>query len=143
MVFAPRVVEAVLAGRQGPRPTGAMRCVLGEGGRRVELPAQWTGRSREITSEKARDELQRALTMHAGVLRDARSLQHAEVAAQQAFVDAGDSAAVAACELRNLATVGRALLAAATARQESRGAHTRIDFPATSPDLALRLVLGR
>src|SRR5690606_23419293 len=29
MVFGPRVVEAVGAGRVGPQPTGAMRCVLG------------------------------------------------------------------------------------------------------------------
>ncbi len=32
MVFGPRVVEAVDAGLDGPRPTGAMRCVLGAGG---------------------------------------------------------------------------------------------------------------
>src|SRR5579864_7837161 len=31
MVFAPRVVEAILSGRDGPRPSGAMRAVLGEG----------------------------------------------------------------------------------------------------------------
>jgi succinate dehydrogenase/fumarate reductase flavoprotein subunit len=31
--------------------------------------------------------------------------------------------------LRNLATVADALIAAATAREESRGAHTRVDFP--------------
>jgi L-aspartate oxidase len=43
MVFGPRVVEAVRDGRDGPRPTGAMRCVLaGEGGvpgRAVDLPS--------------------------------------------------------------------------------------------------------
>ena len=33
-----------------------------------------------------------------------------------------------AWELRNLATVGRLLCAAALAREESRGAHTRTDF---------------
>ncbi|MGH8990015.1 MAG: FAD-dependent oxidoreductase, partial [Acidimicrobiia bacterium] len=36
-------------------------------------------------------------------------------------------------ETRNLAAVGRALVAAATARAESRGAHHRLDFPAPGP----------
>jgi succinate dehydrogenase/fumarate reductase flavoprotein subunit len=43
-------------------------------------------------------------------------------------------------ELRNLATVAQALIAAAIAREESRGAHTRTDFPATSDRFRLRLV---
>ena len=43
-------------------------------------------------------------------------------------------------ELRNLATVGWALLPAAGAREESRGCHTREDFPDTDPALRVRLV---
>jgi L-aspartate oxidase len=46
-------------------------------------------------------------------------------------------------ELRNLATVARAAVDAALRRQESRGAHTREDFPDTDPDLALRFVYVR
>jgi succinate dehydrogenase/fumarate reductase flavoprotein subunit len=42
--------------------------------------------------------------------------------------------------LRNLAAVGQALIGAAIAREESRGAHTRIDFPDTSDDFRLRFV---
>jgi succinate dehydrogenase/fumarate reductase flavoprotein subunit len=45
-------------------------------------------------------------------------------------------------ELANLADVAAALVAAATAREESRGAHTRADFPGTDPSLACRLVSG-
>ena len=44
-------------------------------------------------------------------------------------------------ELRNLATVGWALLRAAEAREESRGCHTREDFPDRDPAFQLRLVL--
>ena len=44
--------------------------------------------------------------------------------------------------LANLAAVASALLVAANARTESRGAHTRDDWPETDPDLALRLVIG-
>jgi L-aspartate oxidase len=46
------------------------------------------------------------------------------------------------CEVRNLATVGAGLVAAAIAREESRGCHTRTDFPETSPAFARRLVLA-
>jgi L-aspartate oxidase len=46
------------------------------------------------------------------------------------------------CEVRNLATVGAALVAAAAAREESRGCHTRTDFPETVPALARRFVIS-
>ena len=38
---------------------------------------------------------------------------------------------MAEVELRNLVLLGRAVVTAATARTESRGAHTRDDFPDT------------
>ena len=82
---------------------------------------------------KARDRLQRAMTEGAGVLRTAASL--AEVDATLNTVPDDDP------EVRNLKTVAHALVTAATARAESRGAHTRTDFPATDPDFRLRLVL--
>jgi L-aspartate oxidase len=47
-----------------------------------------------------------------------------------------------ACELANLAQVGAALCAAALARDESRGAHTRSDAPDASPDRLVRYVIG-
>jgi L-aspartate oxidase len=75
------------------------------------------------------------MTIGAGVVRDAASLAGVTLVAPTV----GD--AVDACEVRNLATVGSALVAAATARQESRGCHTRTDFPETSPALARRFVL--
>ena len=143
MVFAPRVVEAVLAGVDGPQPTGAMRCVLGDQGRRLRCPELTFGDGRDVTPAKARDELQRALTAHAGVLRDASSLQLADRAAQEASAHSGGDDRVDSWELRNLATVGRALIAAASAREESRGAHTRTDFPDTVSRFQLRLVIGR
>ncbi|HET7653637.1 MAG TPA: hypothetical protein VFK42_11415, partial [Acidimicrobiales bacterium] len=45
-------------------------------------------------------------------------------------------------ENRNLLTVAHALLAAADARTETRGAHARTDHPQTDPRLQLRLVFG-
>ena len=46
------------------------------------------------------------------------------------------------CELANLVEVGAALLAAADAREESRGAHARTDFPGAHEAFRLRLVIG-
>ncbi|MGI8983021.1 MAG: L-aspartate oxidase, partial [Acidimicrobiales bacterium] len=45
-------------------------------------------------------------------------------------------------ETRNLATVAAGVVAAALARQESRGCHTRTDFPEAAPAFARRLVLA-
>ncbi|MGH9149721.1 MAG: hypothetical protein ACRD0F_05205, partial [Acidimicrobiales bacterium] len=45
-------------------------------------------------------------------------------------------------ELANLSLVARAVLATAAAREESRGAHARADYPATREEFRLRLVLG-
>jgi L-aspartate oxidase len=86
--------------------------------------------------------LQRALTIGAGVLRSADSL-----AATRDVVDEVGAAADAldptrdALEVRNLVAVARALLRAATFREESRGAHTRSDFPVSRDELRARIVL--
>jgi L-aspartate oxidase len=145
MVFGPRVVEAVLAGRRGPRATGAMRTVLTDGTRVTSGVLENAGVADGqggVTVGKARDELQRALTADAGLLRDASSLARADRAAQRALGHATGGDDVETWELRNLATMARALLAAATVREESRGAHNRTDFPDQSPALARRLVIG-
>jgi len=149
MVFAPRVVEAIADGVDGPSPTGAMRAVLDHGG-----PGVISGRPcplpplRRVAPAPGdlgvlRDRLQRAMTAGAGVLRSADSL--AATDAVIASVASGVEALVADPareELRNLVTVGHAIVATALARTESRGAHTRTDFPATDPSLCLRLVVS-
>jgi L-aspartate oxidase len=129
MVFAPRVVEAILRGKDGPDQTGAMRDLDGPGGRRLPLtlpPA--------VPGTDDRTALQRAMTEGAGVLRSAHSLE--QTAKVLASVPAGDP------EVRNLVAVGTALLTAARARDESRGNHNRSDFPETRDDLAVRFVLA-
>ncbi len=145
MVYGPRVVEAVGAGLDGPRPTGAMRCVFdgesrdtGVPGRR--LPAAEGSAGRDVSSSDvagARDVLQRTMTAEAGVLRSAASLRRAAGAAAVAAALADEADAD---ELRNLATVGAALAAGALARTESRGAHARTDFPDTDAAQRVRYV---
>ncbi len=80
-------------------------------------------------------ELQQTMTVGAGVLRDAASL---EAVASAVAVDV-PATTVAGHELANLLSVARALVAAAIAREESRGTHTRLDFPETSDAFAGRL----
>jgi L-aspartate oxidase len=112
-----------------------MRALLGGGpigGRRLEVPAP------DTSEGVSRDALQRTMTVHAGVLRSAESLAIAAGACAGDVL--GDDPA--AWELRNLVTVGRALCAAALAREESRGAHTRRDFPDLRADLEVRFVVG-
>lgn len=152
MVFGPRAVEAIEAGASGPEATGAMRTVLGMdpdlpdlvppgviGGRFVHLEplAQVEGSVEDPAAQRL--ELQRELTSHAGVLRDAASLsQAAKVVAHTLASPRADT--IADHEVRNLATVARAAVDAAQRREESRGAHTRDDFPETSPAFAHRIV---
>jgi len=174
MVFGPRVVESVERGKDGPDATGAMRSVLGGGGEiggRDLPPAVPVGpvAGTRAAVAAARRALQHAMTIDAGVLRSAASLERASRAVAAAA--AGTPAAVPApragapvaavpaaagsppvstppgpgsdaCELANLAQVGAALCAAALARDESRGAHTRSDAPDASPDRLVRYVIG-
>jgi L-aspartate oxidase len=154
MVFAPRVVEAIERGKDGPDATAAIRALFGEGGEGDGLPgvrlpfsARPAGGTDLVEDDvdvaAARAQLQRSLTIDAGVLRSASSLARAARAVADA--DATVAAAPpdrAAKELAFLADVARALVAAATAREESRGAHTRTDFPGTDPAARVRYVIG-
>jgi len=138
MVFAARVVEAIDRGRESPQATGAMRVVLGGEadipGRALDLPLLVSATG-DDDPDKARDRLQRAMTAGAGVLRDEGSL----VATLAAVEGVGGNADP---EVQNLALAAWALVHAALARQESRGAHARRDFPDPSPRFEVRLVLS-
>lgn len=159
MVFGPRAVEAIEIGVSGPEVSGAMRSVFldddrfepsahttpfaagdGIGGRVLTLPDQQVVRPDHRGIASARQMLQRTMTHNAGVVRSAESLGRANLDVQQ--VHAGLSGfGPAESEVRNLAVVAQALVIAATAREESRGAHTRTDFPRLDPEQRHRLVL--
>lgn len=167
LVFGPRVVEAIVAGVSGAEPTGAMRSVLdaadGEslasnghvGGRALAASPIFPGTAvdPELHSNgdaaaagdpaaiaDVRAELQRAITFNAGVLRSAESLALAETTIARLAGGLGRPSSPAAWEVANLCEVGHALVSAAAARTESRGAHTRSDFPETDPTQRLRIV---
>ncbi|MEY2590210.1 MAG: L-aspartate oxidase, partial [Acidimicrobiaceae bacterium] len=146
MVFAPRAVEAIEQGKVGPDATGAMRAVLQREpaplipGRPIAVPAAEPVPRSDADTAKSRGALQRSMTEYAGVLRSAASLALADRDAEQALADATGIGSPA-FELLNLATVARAVIAAATAREETRGSHTRTDFPASDDAFRVRLVL--
>ena len=141
MVFAARVVEAIARGKDGPEATGALRATDVEP---LQLSERADGRGpaegHPPPVATRRETLQRAMSAHAGVVRDAGSLARAAAAAADvlSWPEAPDRESR---ELRNLAELGRALALAASAREETRGCHTRTDFAATAPALAHRLVI--
>jgi L-aspartate oxidase len=146
MVFAPRVVEAIHAGKDRAEASGAMRAVLGG---ETEIPGRLLGGlpPRGPTAEfkgdaaKAREHLQRTMTTGAGVLRSAESL--AETAEVVESIGRGEGGSESEWfEVANLVEGARALLRAAAAREESRGAHKRTDFPTTDDAFRCRLVVA-
>jgi L-aspartate oxidase len=153
MVFGARLAERILA-HDGPEPSGALRVVLG--GRPIDgigctaVPAG-RGRRRQTGARgagvpdvpKLRDVLQRSMTVGAGVVRSEESLAAAQSTVDEVAGALGDrSVSVEAGELGNLVQLADALLASATTRTESRGAHSRLEFPASRPEWRTRLVHG-
>jgi L-aspartate oxidase len=79
-----------------------------------------------------RDVLQRVMTRDAGVLRDQASLDRAGRALAKLVPTDVEEA--------NLLVVSAALVRAASDRQESRGTHTRADYPQPSSAFMGRFV---
>jgi L-aspartate oxidase len=139
MVFGARAVEAVLSGKEAPAATGALRPVLEPGVlepgeiavRRLDTRVT-PRREGPLDPVKGRERLQQAMTRGAGVVRSRASLAEAEE--EVAALTPGPG------ELANLVAVAGALIAAATAREESRGGHRRQDFPETSEAFSHRFV---
>ncbi len=122
LVFGSRCVDAIVTGKDRADETGVLRG--------IDTTATPVASPTPSPSGVGREELQRTMTRDAGVLRDAASLERAR--AVLAAVEPADE------EVANLLTVSATLIDAATARHESRGTHTRLDYP--EPDGAY---LGR
>jgi L-aspartate oxidase len=125
LVFAARVVEAIGRGKDAPDATGVLRGI-------DRAPVRAALVTADVTGTPIRDELQRVMTREVGVVRSAESLASAS-AALAALVPTG-------VEEANLLAVSTALVRAATARCESRGTHTRSDYPDPSPEYLGRFV---
>jgi L-aspartate oxidase len=140
LVFAPRAVEAIIRGKRECEPTGVLRG-FGEELLGV-IPAPVRDATGTADPAPVRAELQHVMTMCSGVLRDRLSLEEAltRLAELDLAADGTDRDAPSGRELRNLVAVGKRLADAALVRTESRGTHTRLDFPETSEEFRGRLV---
>lgn len=113
LVFAGRAVDAITA----QAVTSGWPRFAATG---LELP---DGDRTEVCDRRA---LQQLMSDHAAVTRNAAGLQ---VAAKQLDQFAGATGTTQERETANLLTSARLLVHAATAREESLGAHYRTDFP--------------
>jgi len=152
MVFAFRTIEAIERGKREAEPTGAMRSVLGTtdpraiGGRRVPVePVERAVTPADLQPpDVVRELVQRVMTRDAGVLRTESSLREARRAVVGHAGRIGNATTDGPyAEIRNLTTIAAAMVDAALAREESRGAHTRGDFPERDDERFLvRFVAG-
>jgi L-aspartate oxidase len=167
MVFGARCVDAILSGRGGPEPTGALAGLLRPQGTPPSGDASAQIPIRHVTAcgcgsddpgrspwrlgsspggaertEAQRRVLQAAMTNWAGVVRDASSLEKAAGAVAGVVAEIGSGVERATAEVRNLTDVARAVLEAASEREETRGCHARSDFPEISSEFRCRLSHG-
>lgn len=120
-----------------------------EGSRPLEVPpitGEPESSSREpLDLADIRESLRALMWRNVGIARDARRLAEAaeqvdfwcRYALGQVFDDP------AGWTLQNMLVVARLMIAAATAREESRGVHTRLDFPETNPAWARHITMRR
>jgi len=126
LVFGARVVAAIDRGKRGPDPSGAMAELLTSG---VSVAPREPEASEPIDA-RHREAIQGTMSSDVGVVRDADGLSLAAKAIGALLDGAGAvPRSVAAYEVANLACVAGAIVTGATARLESRGSHTRADFP--------------
>jgi L-aspartate oxidase len=143
LVFGRRVVEAIVAGKREPSATGAMRGVLDVGiapadASDIELLA-----TRDtIAADGVRGAVQRVMFTDAGVVRDAGGLDLAAKTLADLSLLTVDlpPREVASYEALNVLRVARAIVALAQVRQESRGSHTRADYPEPNDAMLGRFV---
>ncbi|MCZ7528153.1 MAG: FAD-dependent oxidoreductase [Acidimicrobiia bacterium] len=141
LVFARRTVDAILAGKDGASETGVMRGVLGTVPAPTPPPARPVrGGAPAPEAEAIRSAIQRTMGVEVGVEREADGLERALATVHDLWRLADDLPPLepSTYEVLNLARVSTAIGEAARAREESRGCHTRADFPR-----ARRRFLGR
>jgi L-aspartate oxidase len=111
----------------GARAAEAMSGEMPRAAQKSPEPCREAGPA--IDFAEARQKLQQSMWQKAGLLRDAAELQAglAEIRALCAEIPRQSNRAL--LELRNLQTVAELILRSALAREESRGAHFRNDFP--------------
>jgi L-aspartate oxidase len=144
LVFGRRVVEAIAAGKAQAASTGAMAGALDHVANEEVAPEPVTPASPDRSdASDVIAAVQRTMSSDCGVVREEDGLEHAaktlsDLAAHGEGLPARH---MRSYETRNVIRVSRAIVRAATAREESRGSHTRRDFPTPSDDFRGRFVV--
>jgi succinate dehydrogenase / fumarate reductase flavoprotein subunit len=116
-----------------PMPADGIECS-------VQRLARWSRAGEGETVQAVRDDLQRVMETHCGVFRTQQVMDEgiAELKAIRERLPSVrlrdmsmifNTARVEALELENLMDIAMATMRSAAARTESRGAHSRIDYP--------------
>ncbi|MDJ0349010.1 L-aspartate oxidase [Cryobacterium sp. PH29-G1] len=134
-VFADRAVRAL--GRSAALEPVATVAPVGTPTHQLDAPVAATQDDPSALAQgHDRAALQNLMWEFAGVHRSGAGLAHAADTLVGWIAPAATSTSVADLEDRNLLDLARLLVSAALAREESRGAHYRSDFPLTRPELA-------
>jgi L-aspartate oxidase len=99
---------------------------------RPEVPAERPGTT-DVDHAAASERLRDAMWTGCGVVREAHGLR-AALAVSQEVVAATDTNSLEGVRLHQSATTAALVCTAALLREESRGAHTRSDFPTTTEE---------
>jgi L-aspartate oxidase len=144
LVFGRRVVCAIVAGKHAAEPTGAMDGVLELEPEAAAPPDPIVlGTEGTTVASELRAAVQRTMSADCGVARDPEGLARAAemLGDLQAGAEGLPVREIASYEVINLLRVSLVIVAAATAREESRGAHTRTDAPFSDDRWLGRLVI--
>lgn len=143
LVFGRRVVESIAYGKRQAESTGAMAGVLDVAPLQPDADPVVLPKEHPADPGRLRGAVQRTMSADCGVVRDAGSLKLAADTLTDLAQLAIDlpSRDVGTYEVLNLLRVSRAIVGAAAAREESRGSHTRSDYPEASDELLGRFVL--
>lgn len=123
LVFGALAAEAMMHGPGGRK----------QGKTREEATSAPVVKLDEAALERWISELRRLMWEDAGLLRDASGLRRAQARLDAMMRGIPRGFTRRALEARSLYTVASVVVASATAREESRGAHYRNDFPKRDP----------
>ncbi len=112
----------------GARAAGMMREEKPLASKAVPETGSQTGPDSDCIELKTK--LQQSMWQNAGLLRDASGLKQGQEDLHRLSGEIPSQSTRATLELRNLQTIGELIVQSALAREESRGAHFRNDFPA-------------